>query len=813
LLTTSAALALLPTTWGGSKRLEPVREYLSRVIELGSDARKSPVVLALLQPPLRMDWPARVGPIDLDIHDLPHASSQTEWWYYNAHLTIPEENNREISVFVCFFRICKHIEENGKRHYSHALTWAICDPKSESYHSEVLLESDSPEMILKSMQKGKGMKDKILRKAFMEVLEKGNVPLPDKLFSTDPNVSTEELDLDYETSTLKKDSEGRYVLTAKHSVDDLGLTLTFNPKKAAVRHGDHGVVPGHEGDEMFYYFIPRCGVDGTVTINGKECKVQGQGWYDHEFGGHAGKEFNNIDIKRDSSMDYAWNWVAAQLDDNSEVTAAVLIDPANNEVLDVKAVVVDSKGVRSQFDGKDGVVFEVSGKEDAWCSVKTFRSYPTAFHLTVPGADMELDITATFADQEFVSLIAKPAFWEGRCDVSGTIAGKKTKGLAFIERNGFGGQVQILKFFKGVGKVVRKSVADMYESPLSYDAALNLVADKDTEHYMEGIPLDVLDQTLLQPVRLIADRGGKSWRSYASLACVDVVGGDSRKYVQWVAMPEFMHVGSLIVDDIQDKSETRRGGPCSHLVYGEPLCINAGTAAYFQCQSLIKVPSLSAEQTNKCYELYFAALRAGHAGQALDIYGNDYLMDEVVETGDEKLLEKRILAIHRLKTAVPAGTLARMGAYVGGGSEEQVECIGRYFEGVGISFQIMDDVLNLRGLYTNKADKKSGTKLKTLGEDIMEGKVTFPVMKAMGIMKEKQKRKELWEAVKAKPQDQEEVNRIIALLESVGAIDACVTQAEEILETSWRKLDPVVPDSFAKMMLRAFGWFVIERVC
>ena len=47
-------------------------------------------------------------------------------------------------------------------------------------------------------------------------------------------------------------------------------------------------------------------------------------------------------------------------------------------------------------------------------------------------------------------------------------------------------------------------------------------------------------------------------------------------------------VGSLIVDDIQDESDERRGGPCAHLIYGEPLCINAGTAAYFMCEHLIK---------------------------------------------------------------------------------------------------------------------------------------------------------------------------------------------------------------------------------
>jgi geranylgeranyl pyrophosphate synthase len=154
----------------------------------------------------------------------------------------------------------------------------------------------------------------------------------------------------------------------------------------------------------------------------------------------------------------------------------------------------------------------------------------------------------------------------------------------------------------------------------------------------------------------------------------------------------------------------------------------------------------------------------------------------------------------------------------------------------------MDDVLNLRGLYFGKADqsveedakakiveeifarddqkkaKKAGSdskdakgkKLKVLGEDIMAGKVTMPVAKAMSRMN-KADRQKLWDTVSSKPQDTTIVNNVIADLEKVGAIDACVEQANSIVEDAWAKLDPIVPDSFAKMMLRSFGWFVVRR--
>jgi len=229
------------------------------------------------------------------------------------------------------------------------------------------------------------------------------------------------------------------------------------------------------------------------------------------------------------------------------------------------------------------------------------------------------------------------------------------------------------------------------------------------------------------------------------------------------------------------------------------------------CERLLKAPDLTADQLNRVYQLYFSALRAGHAGQGLDINGLDYMMDTVVESGDGKLLEERVLGIHRLKTAIPAGTLARMGALVGGGTDEQIEVVGRFFEGVGIAFQIMDYVLNLRGLYSTKADKaKKAQILKTLGEDIKDGKVTMPIAKAMSRMGLKDRRV-LWNTVRSKPQDQKTVLQCIADLEACGAIDACTAQADTLVEDSWKKLDQVCPDSFSKIMLRAFGSFVVER--
>ena len=194
---------------------------------------------------------------------------------------------------------------------------------------------------------------------------------------------------------------------------------------------------------------------------------------------------------------------------------------------------------------------------------------------------------------------------------------------AYIERSGFEPVADLDEFFAAVGEEVRKSVATLMPLEPTHEQVRELIAADDRDQYMDGVDKQQIARSLFKPLREIADRGGKSWRSYAALACCDVVDGDSRKFVQWLAMPELMHVGSLIVDDVEDKSTVRRGGPAAHLIYGEPLAINSGTAGYFITQRLLRTSEVSPNDKLRLYDLYFEAMRAGHAGQAIDLDGLD----------------------------------------------------------------------------------------------------------------------------------------------------------------------------------------------
>jgi len=759
----------------------------------GAEARKRP-----------RDWPGP-GAIDLAVHDLPHGSSTTEWWYQNAHLV--GSDGRHYSVFAAFFRQAKGRDASGRYDYAHSITWAISCVEDAAYVHRSAVDRSAPEEGLKRIRRGIGSKDSRLNRALGEMLERGRVPGPDRIFEDRVFVNLSRLELEYSGDSFRKLDDGSYALELCDEKQRAGASLIFEPLKPPIRHGDDGVVKGADDEDMFYYFIPRCRLRGTLEYNGVEIEVaEGHGWYDHEFGVGELPDQDLLDepdeIKKQRRRDkehraVGWDWLSTQLSDGTDISVYPEVYVTRNAPAAHWAIVIEPNGTRRAY---DEFTFE---PVEFWQSTQTFFEYPVRYRLRIPAANIELDVRAAFHDQEFITLISKPSFWEGRVDAEGSIDGRPVTGPGFIERSGFTPFDDLDGYFEAVGKVVRRSVARALPlENLDYETAKQLIANEGRDQYLDGLDLEQLSRTLLKPIREITDRGGKGWRSYAAITCCDLVGGDSRKFVEWLAMPELMHVGSLIVDDVEDKSVVRRGGPTSHLIYGEAHAINSGTAAYFITQKmLVSSEHLSDADRLKIYDLYFEAMRAGHAGQAIDLDGFEHIVPSVVQSGEAADLERRVLAVHRLKTAAPAGCLARMGAIAGGGSKEQVEALGVFFESLGLAFQIIDDVLNLRGFRNN---------LKSKGEDVAQGKLTLPVAKALSRLAQPE-RQWLWETLHGKPQDPRVIGEVIDLLESCGAIEACDQQARQLVESGWQLLDPLVDDTLAKMMLRAFGWFVLER--
>ena len=737
------------------------------------------------------DWPHE-GDIDLSIHDLPHKSSTTEWWYLHAHLR--DEQGNEFGLFVSFFRHALSVDKNnGLYNYSHTVIWGLTDIQNKKYYTKSLVDKAAPKIGIKHLKDKKSSKDPYIRKATIEMLKKGVVPLPDELLLNDPIISWDNLDLTYDDQRFTKLSDDSYKLELHDRNQNIDIELNFKPLIAPVRHGTDGVIRNSSVEDMFYYFIPKCAVHGNLKIRDKNIPIVNSiGWYDHEFG-YRPAEKKSI-FKKD---EVAWNWIGVQLSDGYQLSVFDVHTKKQNKNKSTVLILIDPHGIKHTT-----LDYTFAPYGPKWVSTRTFNEYPTHWKLYSKELNLNIQLIAVFDHQEFGTVISKPAFWEGRLNVSGTHLNNSITGHAYLERHGHVSTETINDFLKSVSKTTLTSVKKILPIYPDRKKFEELVSKAGNKRFTKNLDKKIYIEKLIKPIREIIDRGGKSWRSYATVACCDAVGGNSQESIDWLALPELIHVGSLMVDDVQDKSGIRRGGLAAHKIYGDAIAINSGNAAYFIGQICIYQADISIEKKLQIYDWYFEAMRASHSGQALDIHGLDYLIEKAVKSSKAaNELPLKVISIHKLKSAAPASYLARIGACLGDGTDEQINALAQFFEALGISFQIIDDVLNLKGF-------KDNTKIKA--EDLTAGKITFPVAMAIKLLPKNDK-KRLWEIVKLKTKKNLLLNEALQLIQKSDALNISERFAKNYMERAWRKLDPLIKDSMVKINLRAFSWFVLER--
>lgn len=152
---------------------------------------------------------------------------------------------------------------------------------------------------------------------------------------------------------------------------------------------------------------------------------------------------------------------------------------------------------------------------------------------------------------------------------------------------------------------------------------------------------------------------------------------------------ELLHAGSLVVDDIQDNSEVRRGGPTLHLRYGLPLALNVGNWMYFYAFEPLKQLHLPSEQMLAIYQATQETLLSAHYGQAID------LSTRIDELTPEQMSEVSQASLE-LKTGALMALAIDLGAIVGNASLQRRKQLHEFGLKLGISLQMFDDIGNLK---------------------------------------------------------------------------------------------------------------------
>ena len=311
--------------------------------------------------------------------------------------------------------------------------------------------------------------------------------------------------------------------------------------------------------------------------------------------------------------------------------------------------------------------------------------------------------------------------------------------------------------------------------------------------------LDAINKGITEPIWEIMDRGGKRWRPGLFLLICEALGKNSEDCLDFAIIPEVIHNGTLIVDDLEDSSELRRGKPCTYRIFGVDIAGNGGNARYSLplLPLMEKKSDLPAETLRDIYEVYVQEMINLSLGQAMDITWHRGIANA------DDLDEDDYLQMCAYKTGTLARMAAKISAVLAGASKELVEKLGRFAESIGVAFQMQDDVLDLTG--KKFAEKKGG-----VGQDITEGKRTLMVIHTLKNASSAE-RKRLIQILNMHTSDQNLRDEAIALMRKYHAIEHVTTTANRIVEESWSEVDKLLPASEAKEKLKAFAEFLIKR--
>ncbi len=311
--------------------------------------------------------------------------------------------------------------------------------------------------------------------------------------------------------------------------------------------------------------------------------------------------------------------------------------------------------------------------------------------------------------------------------------------------------------------------------------------------------LETLDRAIAEPVWDFLDRGGKRWRPVLFLLICESLGKNSEDYIDFAIIPEVIHNGTLMVDDIEDASELRRGKPCTYRIYGSDIAINAGNSLYYlPLLPLIEHRNeLSPQKLVMIYEVYSKEMINLSLGQAMDIAWHRGLANA------DELDEKDYLQMCAYKTGTLARMSAKLAVVLSDGTEELTEKLGRFAESIGVAFQMQDDILDLT---SREFELKKGGR----GQDITEGKRSLIVIHTLKLAKAKDKER-LILILNKHTSDQKLRDEAIAIIEKYGSIDYVRELAKKIVAESWHEVEILLPPLEGRRKLKAFAEFLVER--
>ncbi|MEN3792662.1 polyprenyl synthetase family protein [Fulvimarina sp. MAC3] len=282
--------------------------------------------------------------------------------------------------------------------------------------------------------------------------------------------------------------------------------------------------------------------------------------------------------------------------------------------------------------------------------------------------------------------------------------------------------------------------------------------------------------------------GGKRLRPMLTIASALAHGyEDGISHVKLAASVEFMHTATLLHDDVVDESDLRRGKSTARTIWGNQASVLVGDYLLGQAfKMMVDVGSMT-------------ALSILSDASAIIAEG------EVWQLAAAKRMttsEEDYLAVVDAKTAALFAAAAEVGPVIAGRSEQEREAMRRYGRSLGISFQLIDDVLDYGGVAADLG--------KNTGDDFREGKITLPVILAYQAGDDEEKA--FWRSAMEEGQnDDVALARAVELIDRHGTLKATIDRARDFGSRAYDAAEGL-PPSPARDALLDVVEFCISRI-
>ena len=287
---------------------------------------------------------------------------------------------------------------------------------------------------------------------------------------------------------------------------------------------------------------------------------------------------------------------------------------------------------------------------------------------------------------------------------------------------------------------------------------------------------------------------GKRIRPTLSLLACEALGGDVKAALPAAAAVELVHNFSLIHDDIQDGNSERHNRPTVWWVWGPAQAINAGDGMHALARlALLRQTGegMSPERTLKAVGLLDQACLRLCEGQYLDLTYQERV--DISQDAYFKMVEG--------KTAALISCAAELGAVMSSAEEPVERAIAQFGAKLGTAFQIRDDILDLWG------QQDTG---KPLAGDILNKKKSLPIVYAIENASGAERRT-LGDVYFKRVMEPEDIDKIIEVLETLGAREFCQAKADALCDEAVQSLKDAGLTSQQTEGLEDVARFIVTR--